>query len=258
MSITTKSLFYYGHLINDLNFYLDFNEGSGELSAEFNVGDYSLTEFATEIERAMNEAGSQEYSATIDRDTRKITISASSNFDLLISSGSHAGNDIFSLIGFTGSDQTGSNSYEGSNVSGYEYRPPFVLQRYIDFEDYQQASQASENKAASGLVEVLSFGTEKFMECNITYVTDIDTGNVPHFDNNTSSVSNLRNFLEYITKKYKIEFMPDRDTPSDYTKCILDKTQSNQTGTGFRLYEMYGKGLANWYETKTLRFRQVS
>lgn len=55
--IRTKSKFYYGHTIDSDNNLLDFKEGAGtELTATLNVGEYSLTDFVTEVARALNAA----------------------------------------------------------------------------------------------------------------------------------------------------------------------------------------------------------
>ena len=61
MSITTYSQFFYGHTITESNYYLDFNEGSGELTAELNSGSYSLEDFATEVARAMKKEDDTSY-----------------------------------------------------------------------------------------------------------------------------------------------------------------------------------------------------
>ena len=52
-----------------------------------------------------------------------------------------------------------------------------------------------------------------------------------------------------------MEFMPDRDTPSTYNRCILDSTAASSKGTGFRINET--AQLQNWYETGRLVFREV-
>ena len=51
--------------------------------------------------------------------------------------------------------------------------------------------------------------------------------------------------------------MPDRDTPSTFTKCILESTPADKNGTGFRLRELYSSGLTNYFESGTLKFREV-
>ena len=114
MSLATHSKFYYGFEIDETNQYLDFNEGSGELSAELEIGLYSFTDYCAELARALNAAGGSTYTVTGNRTTRKITIAATGTFSLLVSSGSHEGTSAFATAGFTGADRSGSASYEGA------------------------------------------------------------------------------------------------------------------------------------------------
>lgn len=255
MSLKTYSGFIYGHDIIDTNSWIDFSEnGITELSAEVRIGSYTLDDFVDAFLNAMNGTGALEYSATIDRATRKVTISSTANFDLYVTTGSHSGISAFSLLGFT-SDKTGSNSYEGDIASGLFYEPQFKLQRFVTFEDNVEFAQTSVNTSASGLVEVVSFGENQFMECNIIYATDI-TGQGAIKDN-PNGVADLRAFMNYLIRKKPIQFIPDLDTPTNYYDCLLEKTTSSSNGTGFQLYELYGRGLANYYETQTLTFRRL-
>jgi hypothetical protein len=257
MSLNTRSKFYYGHTITESNNKISFYEGVSELIAQVSQGSYSLEDFATEVSSALSLAGTQEYTCIVDRVTRKITISASSSFDLLISTGSSVGESAFPLIGFSGSDQTSSNSYEGNLASGSEYIPQFILQKYVDFDDNVSANKSNVFESASGIVQSVSFGQKKIMECNIMFATDINQGINGPVETNLTGVSDLRNFMLYLITKGNIEFIPNRDDPGTFTKCFLDKTSSSQDGTGFTLEEMYSKGLANYFETKTLTFRKV-
>jgi hypothetical protein len=255
MSLKTFSGFIYGHDIIDINSWIDFSEdGITELSTEVRIGSYTLDEFVDAFLSAMNGEGALEYTATINRATRKVTISSTANFQLRVTTGTHSGISAFSLIGFT-SNKSGSSSYTSDVASGLFYEPQFKLQRFVTFEDNVEFAQTSVNTSASGLVEVVSFGENQFMECNITYVTDIlGQGAIK---NNASGVSNLRAFMNYLIKKKPVQFIPDLDTPTNYYDCILEKTQSSSNGTGFQLYELYGRGLANYYETQTLTFRRL-
>jgi hypothetical protein len=83
-------------------------------------------------------------------------------------------------------------------------------------------------------------------------------GTEAEIETDLSGVSNLRSFMEAITLKSTIEFIPDRDNPTLFTKCLLESTRSSRDGTGFQLKEQYGMGLPGFYETDTLRFREVS
>ncbi len=250
------SKFYYGHNVTSGNSKLDFKEGSGsELTATLNVGDYSLTEYGTELQRALNAAGALTYTVTIDRATRYITIAATGSFTLLAATGTNIGNGVWTLAGFTASDVTGT-SLTGTAGSGSEFKPQFFLQKYISFDDQESASYSSVAKAAGGTVEVVSFGTENFMNAEIAYQTNITQQAGSIVEDQTNGLDNLRTFMQYITAKRKIEFIPDRDAVG-YTKCLLESTPSSGDGTGFVLNEYLGS-LPGFFSTGTLRFRKVT
>jgi len=254
--INTYSLFYYGHAITEENNLLDFDEGGGELTAELNPGDYTLTEFLVELKRAMDAIGALTYTVSVDRATRLITIAGSGAFSLLITSGTHVGTSVFTLAGFTGADVGPNTTFTGNAVTGSEYEPPFYLQDYIDDEDWQQSIDASVNKTASGKVEVIRFGTEKLLQMEISWVTD-NGYNAGAIKSTSQPLTNLRTFMRYITQKNKFEFMPDIDDPDTFKKVLLESTPESKTGTGYKLQEMYDRGLPGWYRTGTIKLRIV-
>lgn len=258
MSITTRSVFYYGHLIDETNLIVDFQEGVNVLQAFLNVGAYTLTDFAVELARALTEAGTQEYSVSVDRATRKLTVSAASNFSLLVASGGALGTSTFSLMGFTGADRTGANSYEGNNGSGFEFVPQFLLQEYIAFEHWRENINSAVNQSSSGLVEVITYGQVYFMQCNITFQTNINQGSGNAIETDSDGVESLLAFLEYTTLKAPVEFMPNRNSRNTFYECLLESTPEEKNGTSYKLKELYGKGLPNYYESGTLKFRKVS
>lgn len=255
MSIKSYSGFIYGHDVSDLNQYINFSEdGINELGAQVKVGSYTLEGFVNAVSIALNDIGQLDYTVTVDRSTRKITISATSTFNLLVTTGTQSAISAFNLIGFT-TNRSGASSYEADIASGLFYEPQYKLQRYVDFEDIVKTAQSSVNTSASGVVEVVSFGQNKFMECNITYATDIvGQGSIK---NNASGVAALRAFMTYIIQKKPIEFVVDIETTSVFVPCILESTRDSSDGTSFQLYELYSRGLANYFETQTLRFRKV-
>ena len=256
----TLSAFYYGHTIDDTNNLLDFKEGVGsELTAELNIGEYTLTDFASEVARALNDTlgSSFTYAVTVNRTTRIITITATGgSFTLLASTGSHKEVGPWSLLGFS-SDTSSATSHAASSASGFSWRPQFVAQDWVDFEDQQSAVDGVKRESASGIVEAISFGNKKIMDIRFMFITDkpMVTGSV--FQNDTSGVSNARDFLEYAVTKADLEFIPDRDHPETFTKCILESTPDNKDGLGFKLNEMYARGLPGYYETGILKFRKV-
>ena len=256
MSITTQSVFYYGHQIDETNFSLDFDEGGPELQASVLIGDYSLEEYAVAIANAMNVIGGQVYTVTVDRSTRILTISAPGNFSLLPVTGSRIGTTTFGLAGFT-SDKTGSNSYGGDSSSGSEYRPQTVFRKYTPFEDNENAISSSVQEATSGIIETLSFGTRQIMECEIWGISDLATTSNSVVEQNLTGRQDARDFMSFARSKSKMEFMEDRSLANVFHKILLEKTPEGRDGTSFKFKKMFGLGHAPYYTTGNLQFRKV-
>lgn len=256
--INTFSSFYYGHEVTALNYNLPFDEGSGELNAEVDIGSYTFEEFVSAVQTALNIASIiRTFTLTYDRETRLVTISADGNFDLLVLTGTTTGSSVFELLGFTGSsDLTGLSSYTGVSPSGFEYNPQFMLQSYVDKEDYQESASASVNQAASGKVEVVRFGVNQFYEFDIKFITNLPMDGTA-IKNNSTGVEDARNFLKYITKRNRFEFMPDINNKNIFDKVVLESIPGNNTATGYKLRELFGQNLPNIYETGTIRLRVV-
>lgn len=253
--IQTRSSFYYvDEIIQDTN-YLNFDEGSGELTAIITPGAYTLTELAPAVETALNSVGVNTYEVSFDRETRKFTIEADASFALLIATGSNVGSDIFPVLGFLGADTASGVSHESNEASGTEYRPQFYLQEWIDAIDNKKSISPAVVKTASGDVEVVKFGDESFFEFNIMLATDIDQGSGNIIETDLNGVVNLRSFLQFCSSKKNLEFMPDRDTVATFYKVLLESSESSSDGTGFRLKEMYDKGLPGYYSSGKLIFR---
>ena len=253
--LTTYSKFYYGYVIDDTNFILNFDEGGPELAANLNIGEYTFEGFAEEIERALNDAGALTYTVSVDRSLRVLTVAASGTFSLLVATGTSIGNSPFILMGFTVSDRTGASTYTGNLPSGYEYRPQFMIQSFISSDDWQEASEASVNKTANGLVEIVKFGQQKFLQMQFRFITDIDQGSSGPIKTDLQGLDNTRQFLQYITKRIPVDFMPDVDTSSTFQIVVFESSQDSQTGTGYKLKELYDKNLPGYFETAVMKFR---
>jgi hypothetical protein len=256
MSLRTFSIFYYGHTITSDNFNLNFDEGGGELTAVLNIGEYSFTDFAAEIKRAMDAVGSLTYTVTANRVTQTITITSTAAFDLLITTGTQAGTSAFGLMGFTGPDLSGLSTYTGNTISGSAYEPQFILQDHIPTTSWQSTVDTSINKAADGNLEIVTFGTEKFLQCNIKYITDIPQDAVV-IKSTSSGYANAVAFMQYITTRSPIEYMADINTRTTFQTVRLESTPDFSNGTGFKLKELYDKGLPGYFETGNLMFRLI-
>lgn len=260
--LQNHSTFYYGFKVTaqPYNGYMNIDEGSGELQIEIPVGTYTFTTLADAIRNALLTQGTLDYTVTINRDNRLITISAPTNFDLLTNTGVNSGTAIWDLIGFdTTSDLTGSNSYTSYKYAGFEYMPQFRLQEYTGPEDFQAANQASKNVAANGTtVEVVRFGLAKFIEFNIRYITsrtDFSDGYAHRHD--PLGLENARAFLQSITELSEFEFMPDYKDTSNYYRCIVESMPDFPDGTGYRLQERFADNLIEVYDTGRIKLRVI-
>lgn len=254
-TLKTLSTFYYGFLITKENQNMNFDEGTGELTAVLKVGDYTFDEIILALQNAFNLVGSNEYVVTGDRDTRKITISADSNFDLLVASGSQAGTTAFNLIGFTGSDRVSDDEYEGNIGAGYEYRPQTLLKDYIQPEDYELKESAVVSTSANGQVQTVAFGDGARMQCNIIAASNLTGLKNQDYYYNATGLQDLRNFLKYLITKSKIEFMPDIDNRDSFYKLLLESTEADKSGIAFKIKNMNGSN--NYYQSGVLLFRKV-
>lgn len=257
--INTYSSFYYGYRIGESNFKIDFNEGASDLVAEVDTGEYTLSgsrSIAKAIEAALNLEGALNYIVTVDRISRRITISADGPFSLNVVSGPNSLASALTICGFT-QDKTGSSSYYSDIPSGKVFEPQFYLQSYMPTSDNKKAIDANVNESSSGEIEVYKFGDKSFMECEIVYQTSLNYEGVGLIKHDPTGEESLRDFLEYITSKAPIEFMEDLEDPNSYETFILEKTKSDSNGTGFKMYEMYAQGYLDHYETKLLTFRKL-
>ena len=258
MALTTRSKFYYGVKIPPTSTYIAFQELTGPVrSASLKSSSYSLSGFATEIQRALRAAGTQNYMVSINRSTRLITISAPANFSIFIATGPYAGAEIYTIMGFPLADLTGSNSYTGSSAIGKEYKPQFYLLDYMDTERSQNAVDASINETGSGQVEVIRYGTKKFMKCAIDFVNNEKNGDESWIEDNITGIEDCIDFLKDITQKSKIEFMPDRDDPNTFQQFILEATPASSSGLGYELIEKAGEGFLGYYTCGRLTFRLI-
>lgn len=255
MSLTTRSKFYYGFETDSDALYLDFDEGGGELTAEYRVGSYSLTEFADETERALNDAGALTYTVTVDRATRVVTIAATGVFALRVASGTHGGATVFGLLGFTGANRTGSASYAGNTGAGFSYSTQFVPQSYVGPNDFQASAYGSVNKSASGKIEVVSFGIERFARMDLKFCTDLPQITNGPIRNNPTGLADLQALMQFLVTKAPVEFIPDESDPTTFLTLSLESTPDDSKGLKYQLRELYDKGLPGYFDTGLLLFR---
>lgn len=260
MSICNKtnfkySAFNYGHTITSSNRYLNFSEGGPQLLATLPIGSYILGEVPGLIASALNEIGGQEYSVALDRTTRKLTISAPSNFELLIDSGDNSAISFFELAGFTGADLTGSNSYEGNIETGEQYITQTEVKGYIDFSENKEKIDSVIRTTPNGLVETISYGTLEKASFDLPFITN----KVPqNFIRETATgKEEIEAFMDYCIEKRPIEFIKDINDPLTYTPCILDKVQGYAKGDGYKLNHLVTRKLKDYYELRGIVLRKI-
>ena len=256
--ITTFSKFYYGIEITFDNCKLDFNEGAGELTATLELGTYTPTEIAQEVEDQLNATGLLTYTVAFNRSTRILTITASSSMTLLKNTGTNAADSAYATLGFTTASNATGTSFVAPNVCCSVYSPQYVLQSYVAVEDMIEQLHCTVNETVTGVQELITYGDMRMMKCNITFITDIAQPSDGPILNNASGLSDARTFLRWIAKKNKIEFMPDKNTVSTFLNLVIDSAATSKEGTTMYLKEMYSKGLVGYFETDTLTFREIA
>lgn len=255
MTILTKSMFFTSEPVILTNRFLDFDETGPALLAELDSGARSPTDLLIEVARAMNTAGALTYIVSFDRTLNRVTISTTSTFSLLIATGSNATQSIFSNLGFTGGDLTGSSSYTGNLDFVTVYRPQMILQDFIPFEHWEESVQATVNEAGGGITETVSFGDRNFMQLNIKFIS-VNWLDAPEFDNDAAALTNVLTFMKFIRKKSPLEFIPNRDDANTFDKILLEKSPQSSKGIGFKLKELTGRKMRDYFETGKLIFRR--
>lgn len=259
MSLNTFSRFLYGFRIQaNVNDTLDFDEGAGELQATISPGGYSIQQLAAAIETALNALGDNTYTVVASVDTRRFTITADGNFDLLAATGSRIGTGVWDTIGFSAVDLTGASSYISDFQCGTVYEPQFILQDYLAAEDNISAVEASINESANGDIEVITYGNRSFVEANIRFATDIEQPKYGPIRNNPTGVQDLRDFMSYATQKLNFDFSPDVGNPGNSLVLLLESTPASSEGVGYRLEELYNRGAPGYFDTGVMRFRKVN
>jgi len=252
MALKTRSVFYYGHTITLTNKYLDINEGTGVISVEIPEGSYTPTKFCSVVSTAVNAVATNTWSFTFNRTNRTITITVNVASSILGSTGPNVANSVMNLLGLGLNDYGPFNSLT-SGPSGYEYSPQFLLQSYLPSSHTKKLVSSVVTKSASGKsVTVQSFGEQRMVKFNITYITNIVQPIGSVIASSPSGVEDAVAFLEYATSKSPIEAMYDGGDRLTFESIMLETTQADSSGVGFEMIELYDRGLPYYYETGLL------
>jgi hypothetical protein len=159
------------------------------------------------------------------------------------------------MAGFgTGANLTGSTSYLAGAITGKRYDPQYILKDYISDEDSLVKESGTVNDTPSGLVQQISFGDGSRIEMGIHVITNKTGLKNANFVENVNGKADALDFMAYLLNKGKVEFMPDKATPSQFVKCYLESTKQDKDAKRFTLLNMK---VPDFYESGTLIFRKV-
>ena len=257
MSLSFYSAFRYGHTVDISNRDIDFMEGVTLRHAVVEVGSYTLTRLLEVVALAMNDVGVNDYSFSVDYSTGIVTLDSTGSFDLLGATGENVATSILGLLGFDLVDSLGVTQVVGVTRSGFIFEPQFYLQSYVPTTQNKRAASATVTKSASGAVSVQSFGDERFMKCDLVFITDLVQPDDSPIKNNQTGYQDAVSFLEYCVTKAPIEFVVDASKPDEFERLLLESTPTSTDGVGFDLVETFARGLPYYYEIKPLTFRLV-
>lgn len=259
MALNKYSAVYYGHTIDKNNRYLNFiepNADNVELSAVLDIGGFTLTTYANRLAKALNTAGTQEYTVDIDRATGQLTINSSDIFTLLVATGSQLTVSAWELSGFTGGlDLSGSDTYTGESRSGSVYITQTPLHNFSDFPNNKEKAEAEVRTTPAGITEVISYSVQQRLKCDLPLITNY----IPqrYIRATATGVSEARDFMDYAITKAPLEFIYDFEDADNFVSCILDKTRESREGVGYELVERVKDELPGYYQLTGLVFLRI-
>ncbi len=258
MSIRTFSKFYYGYEITADNCSIDFNDGGADKVATLAVGTYSLTKLLIVTAAALNAASSVEWTVTVNRATRIITLTSASSTTVLGATGDNFSTSALPTLGLNSADHTGT-THVGATASGSSYSPGFLLEDYKDKTQTRKLINPTINKSTSKQkVSVQYFGVEQFYKFNIKWITNQHVGTSAVWRSSNTALEDAKSFLNWIMTKSIIEFMPDENDEATYDRMYLDSAEADADGVGFDLKEYFDKNLPGFYETGLLTFTVIT
>ena len=257
MALKTYSKFYYGWQITDANRYIDFFDGTANRTATLTIGYYSAIELVNEVKKQMDSVSTLVFAVAFDRVTRKFTIASTANFTLQITTGLNVLQSTYGLLGYVGADKSGSTGYVADTVSGFEFKPQLRLQSYRPTNQNRSAIDGVINKSASGKIEVIKFGDERFMQCEVMFITNILQETDSILRSNDQAVEDFIQFIEWCIDKGTVEFMPDENDVSTFEVLLLEATEKSADGLDYELIELYDRDLPEYFRSGNLKFKLI-
>jgi hypothetical protein len=252
MALNSKSLFNYGIQVTNLNQNIDFRKelGGNILTAQLNLGFYSPGGLADQVALQLQSIDPENvYTVTVDRTIlggtqNRITIATSGSFlELLFATGPNENISAAGILGFNAIDYTGSTSYTGAQTTGTILIPDYIGYNYSD-SDMASKLFGAVNVAASGLKEAVTFNTQFFVEVEFKYEP-------------ASRLSEWKSFFIWAIQQRQFDFTPQLSNPSLVYNSTLEKTEYDDQGLGYKMRELLGESLPNFYTTGPLVFRII-
>lgn len=252
------SKFIYGFAFNSSNNKFDISEGAGQIAVTIPVGAYTATKFCQELQKALNTVGTLGYTVTLDRSDFSIKIKAQSGtFRILGSTGASVTRTCLPIMGFEMVDTALAVEHISGQI-GKIYSVQFPVQSYLAPDQNKGLVNSTVTRSASGNnVAVQYFGEERTMECNLRLINNITQHPNSPLRTNPSGVEDAQEFLDFCIELNPVEFVPDEKNMSKFYRVRLEATPESQTGTGYRLKELWDMNLPNYFETGVLKFRVI-
>jgi hypothetical protein len=255
MQLNNHSKFYYGWRITSENRFIDFDDGSGVKVAELKVGRYTSSQFAAEVANKMNAQSLVDFTVSFDRNTRKFSISAATTFSLLAATGVNSGSAL-TVLGYN-VDKTGLTTYEADLSSGFSYSTQFFIQSFKDTSTNRKSIGGVINTSASGQIEVIKFGNDRFMEAEFNFITNTIQQSGSIIRSNETGLDEFIQLMEWLTEKAPVEFMIDENNSDSFQTFILESTAADSKGLDYDLIEIYDRGLPDYFRSGLLKFKLI-
>ena len=164
-----------GYVINGSNNTIVFNEGAGNITTTLNAGNYSASEMATEIERALDTDGTQDYTVTYDATTESFTITqngaGAGTFNILWTA-----SNADATLGFDNIDDNAAGPLPLSHTSDFAANHAYISGHDINFEGITVAITDGATGPANGDIFTVNTtdGAADNMTVNSVLVSDVN------------------------------------------------------------------------------------
>jgi len=228
MSVTLPRLMW-GWEVTSANSKLDFVDNATTFAATLRYGTYLPAEFAAEVQRAMRAANTdnQNNACSFSFSTRKFTLTGTSTFQLLWSTGTNAASDCNGLLGFAATDETGATSYTSDDAVGagsstaYTWAPTDPVHATTPVTAAADGTTATlmqrlpftqQMRTDGGLRESVYFSTDKILRLTFRWITGGER-------------TNMESFLDWAVRGRRFNYQPDADATEALRLVMRDPSE---------------------------------